>query len=393
MIDIIRLVIIFILILILLRKRLNVGYVLMIASGVLASFYFMKPQSIYLVIKNTLTSEITLKLIIALTFIRVFEFILREKGLLEKMMESIKGIFRNKKAVIISMPLLVGMLPSIGGAYFSAPMVREATKELSLTPEKKSFANYWYRHPWEFILPLYPGIVLASVLTSIELRKFIILNMPYAVIMFLVGFWFLRDIRGGFESKRSVSRVGVWSFLPIILLLIFVIGFHLELHYALVLIVSLLFIFFRYSFKNAVKTLRHGFSKDVVVLILGVMLFKEALEVSGAVGNISYFFSENKIPLLPIIFILPLVAGLLTGITVGFVGSTFPLIINIAGIDPRFFTFAFASGFIGVLLSPVHVCLILTREYFKADMIGIFRKTVPACGFILVVALIEFMLL
>jgi len=29
---------------------------------------------------------------------------------------------------------------------------------------------------------------------------------------------------------------------------------------------------------------------------------------------------------------------------------------------------AVAAGFLGVLLSPVHICLVLTREYFKADL-------------------------
>jgi hypothetical protein len=36
-------------------------------------------------------------------------------------------------------------------------------------------------------------------------------------------------------------------------------------------------------------------------------------------------------------------------------------------------TFAFASGFAGVMLSPTHLCLVLTIRYFKADMAGTYR--------------------
>jgi integral membrane protein (TIGR00529 family) len=393
MFDLVRLAIVFVLILFLLRRKWNVGYVLLTGSGALAVLYLMKPSSLFLVVKNALTAGITIKLLIALTFIRIFEFILRDKALLAKMMESMKGLFRNKKAVVVSMPLLIGMLPSIGGAYFSAPMVDEATRDLSITPEEKAFANYWFRHPWEFILPLYPGIILASVLTSIEVRTFIIRNLSYAITMFLVGLWGLKGITGSYKVLKNVSRKGLWSFLPIVILLGFVIIWHMELHVALVILVLMLMIYFRYSPGKAVEAFRYGFSRDVVLLIIGVMFFKEALEVSGAVSNISRFFSENHIPMMPILFLLPFLTGMLTGITVGFVGSTFPLILSLTGSDPHAFTLAFASGFIGVLLSPVHVCLILTKEYFKADMWGIYKKTLPAAGAVLMVAVLEFLVI
>jgi hypothetical protein len=67
--------------------------------------------------------------------------------------------------------------------------------------------------------------------------------------------------------------------------------------------------------------------------------------------------------------------GLLTGLTVGFVGATFPIITAMMGghPDPATVTFAFASGFAGVMLSPTHLCLLLTLQYFKADMAGTYR--------------------
>jgi hypothetical protein len=60
---------------------------------------------------------------------------------------------------------------------------------------------------------------------------------------------------------------------------------------------------------------------------------------------------------------------------------------------PANMSFAFTAGFIGVLLSPVHLCLVLTREYFKADLWGIYRKTIPSSAFIFAAALIEYFLL
>jgi len=393
MADIIKITFIFILILLLLRKKWNVGYVLMVASAILATLYLMAPALVMKTIYGALTSSVTLELLIALTFIRMFEMILRDNNVLHQMMESMKGIVRNKKGVILSMPLLIGMLPSIGGAYFSAPMVDVATKELNLTSEDKAFTNYWYRHPWEFILPLYPGIVLASVITKVELREFILLNLSYAMTMFLSGLFFgMKGVRGAFPLNNNLSRKGLWNFLPILLLLTLVIIFRIKLHYALMMMVTMFFLFYRYHSRSALKVLKHGFSLDIVVLILGIMLFKEFLEASGAVRNLSQFFSAKGIPLFPILFLLPFITGILTGISPGFIGSTFPLIISLPGTDSHSLSFAFASGYMGVLLSPVHVCLILTREYFKADMLGIYKKTVPAALMIFLVSVIEYVI-
>jgi len=61
-----------------------------------------------------------------------------------------------------------------------------------------------------------------------------------------------------------------------------------------------------------------------------------------------------------------------------------------SGSDPAVLSFAFAAGFVGVLLSPVHVCLVLTREYFKADGWKVYKMLFPASGFIVVVAILEY---
>ena len=165
----------------------------------------------------------------------------------------------------------------------------------------------------------------------------------------------------------------------------------IELHYSLMIITVLLVIFYRYGLKDIMRIVKHGFSMDVIFLILGVMLFKEALEHSGAVQNLSDYFTRMSIPIVPLVFILPFITGVLTGITVGAVGSTFPLIVTMAGNDPHLLSFAFAAGFVGVLLSPVHVCLILTKDYFKADMWRIYRKIIPATVIVSIVAIIEYL--
>jgi len=394
MTDILKVSLIFALILFLLRKKLNIGLVMLIAAVMLFLLYQMSFILILETGKNALLSDVTIKLVLALSFIRIFEMILREHAVLSQMMDAVKAIFRNRKIVAITMPLLIGLLPSVGGAYFSAPMVAESTRDTKMSPEEKGFVNYWYRHPWEFILPLYPGLLLASAVSKIELYNLITVNFICAVFVVIAGFIFsMHGMKGVIIIEDKLSKRGLWSFIPIVAILLPVIIFRIELHYALIAVVVFLLIFYRYNLKSIFTVFKHGFSLDVIILILGVMLFKEAMESSGAVTNLSQFFVKEGIPVLPILFLLPFITGMLTGLTVGFVGSTFPLIISIAGSTAVPISFAFASGFLGVLLSPVHICLILTKEYFKADFWGMYKMIIPASLIVFGAAIAEYIIL
>jgi integral membrane protein (TIGR00529 family) len=365
--------------------------------------YVMPVSAILSTIESTVTDSVTIKLFFALTLIRILEMVLRENEALAQMMEASKRLLKQKKAVIISMPMLIGMLPSLGGAYFSAPMVDESTKDTKMPASEKGFINYWFRHPWEYILPLYPGIVLASAITQTELRSLILANMTYAVIIVISGFFLsMRAIHQMTEQKTQKvddkEKTADWrlyfSFLPIAIILLLVVVLHVKIHYALGITLLGLFLFYKLNLKYAVRAFKYGFTKDVILLIFGIMLFKFTMENSGAVEYLSRYFVEKGVPLLPILFILPFISGLLTGLTVGFVGSTFPLLISIAGgAHLNEITFAFASGFVGVLLSPVHLCLVLTSEYFKADMWGIYKKTIPGCAAIMAGALVMYFIL
>lgn len=393
--DLVKISIVFASILLLLRMKLHVGLVMIIAASALFALYQMSIAAIFQTCEGAALNSVTIKLLLSLSFIRILELILREHEVLTEMMKAVKSLFRNRRIVTVSMPLLIGLMPSIGGAYFSAPMVAETTSDAQMSREEKGFINYWFRHPWEYMLPLYPGILLASAISKMELYHLIIVNLTYAFLMLVSGFVFsMHNLKGFIPTGDRLSKKGLWSFVPILAVLLLVVVFRVELHYALIAVVLFLFAFYRYRLTPILTAFRHGFSPEVILLILGVMFFKEAMENSGAVQNLSQFLLQEGIPAFPILFLLPFITGILTGITVGFVGSTFPLIVSLVEHSSvAAISFAFASGFIGVLLSPVHICLILTREYFKADLWKMYKKIMPAGLIVFIGAVIQYWIL
>jgi hypothetical protein len=77
-----------------------------------------------------------------------------------------------------------------------------------------------------------------------------------------------------------------------------------------------------------------------------------------------------------------------TGLAIGFVGPSFPIVIGlIAGVTGTGLgtllsttVLAYGSGYIGMMLSPVHVCLIVTNEHFRTQLMNsIARLLAPAC--------------
>ena len=395
MTDILKITLVFIIIVFLLKRHWNLGLVMALTSVILAVLYLLTPLNFLKAFLKASTDKTTITLIIALILIRIFENIMRKKGIMQEMMDSFRGMVMDRRILMASMPALIGLLPSMGGALFSAPMVEEASKGIKITPEKKAFINYLFRHPWEFILPLYPGIVLASAITAISLRDLILVNLPYAVCLIGGGIiWGLRGIGAQKEGFKKISGRGLLNFLPLTFILLMVIVFHLDLSISIGTVIIGLFVVLRYPFKNILQTIKEGFSWDIVAIILGVMTFKAVLNFSGAVTNISTFFSKEGIPILPVLFALPFISGLLTGLTIGFVGSTFPILLGLENAQNiSSISFAFASGYVGVLLSPVHLCLVLTREYFRANLSGIYNNTIRVSILILLAALVEYFIL
>jgi hypothetical protein len=82
-----------------------------------------------------------------------------------------------------------------------------------------------------------------------------------------------------------------------------------------------------------------------------------------------------------VLFALPFLAGLLTGVVQAYVAIIFPLILPLitagGNINMPLLSFAFISGYCGVLISPVHLCYLLTCDYFETDINRVYKYLIP----------------
>ncbi|MCD6083182.1 DUF401 family protein [Candidatus Aerophobetes bacterium] len=380
------------------KKKLNLGFIILSASLLIGILSRMRAATI---LENFLLATIepdTLKLVGSILLIYLLGNLLSEGGNLRNINSSLEAFIKDRRVTLILPSALIGLLPVVAGAMISAPIVEDSGNKMGLSGEDKTFLNYWFRHIWEYTWPLYPGLILASTIFSVPLYRIVLSQLPLTLSAIAAGCIFgLMRLPCASSPKREKGKAikGIYGFLlnawPILAIILFVLVLKIELILSLLIIVLLVIATMRLKREKFLFILKKSLSWRVCLLVVSVMIFKRVLEVSGILSVLSELFNRMGVsPLFPLFF-LPLLVGLLTGVTQAFVGISFPLLSPFIGMSDPNLTYAmlaYAGGFTGVLLSPFHLCLVVTREYFKADLGQLYRRLIMPISFVVSVAFI-----
>jgi len=390
LLDLLKLLAVLAGILLFLWRKWNLGTVLLLASAAIGLLFGRSVAGLLQDVARTLVDLTTLRLVSAVTLILSLGAILKASARLDGLVRSLESLFPDGRIALATIPALIGMLPMVGGAVFSAPMVGEIGDRLGVDGDRKTFVNYWFRHVWEWILPIYPPLILAATLLNIPPRDLTLSQWPFTVMAIAAGVLIgLLPIQHrpragtnplGRNGNLKLLALSIW---PIALVIILSVSLGVDLIFSLLAALALMVMVNRLRPRQLWMILRDGVSLKPVLLILSVMLFRQVLGATDAVAQIPDALAAAGIPTPLILFSIPLLAGLLTGVTAGAVGISFPVILPLltagsAGVDMGAVALAYAGGFLGVLLSPLHLCLSLTREYFNADWGPSYRMLLPS---------------
>ncbi len=382
MVELVKIGIVFAVIIVLMYRKINLWLSLLLATFLLGILFRMPITKISMDIASSILDTKTLFIIGAFVSILFFSNLLKETGRMNQIMEGFRSTLKDIRLVIALLPAIIGLMPIMGGALVSAPMVVEGSDELKLTPERRTFINYWFRHLWEYMLPTYPALVLAASLIGIPIRKLCWLNLPLTPAAILsgviVGYWGVPKSTKAYENLSE--RTAIWILLknlaPLVFALILVVGFKVELVFAFGITIAGMILFFRIGRQNILKGFKESIGVELLLTVAFVMGFKKVLESSQAIPAVSEALSSLGIPLWLVAMLIPLLVGVMTGVTIAPIGIGFPILIPLLQTHPDFLYYmmlAFAGGICGVMLSPLHLCLVLTREYFRADWRGVYR--------------------
>jgi len=394
MIVLFKILIIFAGIILLLSFKWDLGLVLLIASVSVGLLFGYPLPDVGRDMLLTAIAPLTLKLALAVVLIMSMSELLRSSGNLKTLIKSLQDLIPNGRIVIASLPALVGLLPMVGGAMFSAPMVDEVGDQMGVDQENKTFVNYWFRHIWEYVSPVYPSVMVGAALLGLTVPQLAQATWPLTAMAIIGGILFgLRGIPRrerkdeSPKSNKGSLRILARSIWPIILVIVLSLALpvdeNIRLIAGLVITITLLMIFEHIPLHTMGTILRRQIPWKTIVVIFGALIFREVLNNSGAVAAVSRELTIFHIPVVAIAFLVPFIAGLLTGLSFAAFSIGFPVVLplvvpNGGIIAPHWAVWMMAGGFLGVMLSPLHLCLSLTRVYFHAEWGPIYRRIVPS---------------
>lgn len=365
-------------IILMLRKHIPIGPCML--TGGLFIWLMKTPQLHYLTqaFTETLLLPRTYDIILALYFVMCLEIELRKSGALAGMVHALQKIFSSNRVTLAVMPAFLGLLPSLGGARFSAPIVEEASKGLGLTHEHQAAINFWFRHIFEYSSPIIPGMIMACSIAGVSYSDFIMHLCWLTLLMFSVG-WFvlIRPIKA--DSLKQIKEDSydhsqglqdLWlSLSPVILTFILVVFFNLSASVGMGVVTAGLFFVLLFTKREVgLKDIIWGaIDMKMFFNVLCILYFIQILTVTQVLHEIVVAFQNSPLPVPVIIACVSFIIGILTGMSQGHVAIVMPIVaamqtgsLNLAGV-------AMAFGVAGQMLTPTHMCLVVTIDYFKAN--------------------------
>jgi len=416
------------LILVLARLKVPLALAVFLGAAAVGALFGLAPGEIA---RGTLAAAVepqTIGLILITIILLALSRTMQASGQMEQIVALMRAMLRRPATAMMALPALIGLLPMPGGALFSAPMVASAAgadRAGKDRPAVLSAINYWFRHLWEYWWPLYPGVILAVRETPGDFPTFIAFQWPLTLFMFAGGLTILRGMHPDLHVKGAPAPPGtkrklLWATSSIWVILLVWIPLHLALRripgqwfggeardaidkflpITVGLVVSLLWTVLRTRMpaRRACRVFARGSIYAMAVLVLSVMVFRYMLEKVGAATRTGQELRDLHVPLMLVVMALPFVAGMVTGLAVGFVGTSFPIVVGlVAGMPDAplrpYIVLAYAFGHLGQMCSPLHLCHVVSNQYFKTRFGPVYRYLLPAAAATAVGAVAYFLIL
>lgn len=376
-----------ILIVVLLRFKVLIGPAILSGGLLIWLFESRSFEKLWIAFTETLTMQRTWDLLLCLYFVMCLEVELRKSGSLHGMVVTLRNIFSSNKVTLAFMPAFLGLLPSLGGARFSAPIVQEASEGIAVDDEQKSAINLWFRHIFEFSNPLMPGVILACGIANVSIGDLIDQVGKVTILCFVLGWIFLiiplkiTDLEKATNTQhdRTIDwKSLVLAFGPIVTSFLLIVAFNVQAALAMgLVVVAFIPLYFWFKRPISVKSVfTESLDKKLFFNVVCILYFIQLLTVIGTLDEIVSVFNNSSLPQAVIIACLSFIFGVMTGMGQGYIAIVMPIVALMAPGNIVLVGIAMVYGMAGQMVTPTHLCILVTVEYFKCRL----WKTIGKCG-------------
>lgn len=376
-----------ILIVVLLRFKVLIGPAILSGGLLIWLFESRSFEKLWVAFTETLTMQRTWDLLLCLYFVMCLEVELRKSGSLHGMVVTLRNIFSSNKVTLAFMPAFLGLLPSLGGARFSAPIVQEASEGIAVDDEQKSAINLWFRHIFEFSNPLMPGVILACGIANVSIGDLIDQVGWVTILCFVLGWIFLivplkitdPEKATNTQHDRTIDwKSLILAFGPILTSFLLIVAFDVQAALAMgLVVVAFIPLYFWFKRPISVKSVfTESLDKKLFFNVVCILYFIQLLTVIGTLDEIVNVFNNSALPQAVIIACLSFIFGVMTGMGQGYIAIVMPIVALMAPGNIVLVGIAMVYGMAGQMVTPTHLCILVTVEYFKSRL----WKTIGKCG-------------
>jgi len=388
------LIISFSLIIFLVANKKNFGVAMILGALILG--ILSNPDRLAQTFYETIADWEVDTLIVIVMLIKILATVLEETGQIPLVVENLKRIIPERGMLAI-IPFIFGLLPVPGGALLSAPMVDAEGRRLGVSNEGKTFLNLWFRHIGFLVFPLATALIVMSQISEVNINRLIVIQTPIFIVSLILGLLYVIKLSRKVESADVGKKEGVFAetmenfmplFVTIALTLILSIFISLNISFLIALPSGIVLSLLIYRGGGRSKMLRKGFSPSIGLAVFSIMLYKNIANASGVAEIVAKYLQHTSMPALVIIPLLSFVIGVLTAHNMAAIALAYPMLSPIMGNDVHLISLLYVSSFMGYLISPLHLCVVVSYDYFKPRFIELYKLMLPPAVLMVVIAVV-----
>lgn len=322
--------------------------------------------------------------ILTVIMVGILGSLLKNYGILNRIVDAMLLMIPSKKAVMMLIPSLIGVMSVPGGAVLSAPFINKIGDEMDIIPARRAIINLVYRHISMFLFPFTTSLLfIKAAIPDINLYRLILTSFPFVVgMVFLAYFIFMKDEIDNEKRKTEITIKGILNLIvltsPIYMSVI--INLITGLPFFVSMLGSIFIVYLLSSKKDFFKTAWESINYNTIFVIISILILKDIiLQLEGMLDIIRgvLISVDGVLSVLFLFMVVSLFFGFITGYPTASLALTLPLLTMMNLTINELYIYVFfinAVAFMGYFYSPLHLCQVLTLGEMKVSTGELYKE-------------------
>lgn len=392
-----KLLVVFVLVMLLVSKKQPIYVAVTVGAAATWLLYGIGIADGLKYIVKACTSWSTLQLIVVMYIITFLQKMMGQRGAIDRAQKGLSSLFNNRWVNCAAAPIFIGMLPTPNAAFIAGDIVKASASEY-LEHDEMAVTTTYFRHVSESFMPTYGAIILGISLAGITAGEFVVGMLPIVACIIASGcFWFLRGkvpMATGEAASTNKGKdvkeifIGLWPILAIILMVVVA---KMPIYTAAAIILVAYFFVHKFSVEEVKPNFMASFQFKLYLNTFAVMTLKEFLTASGAINALPDFFAKLPIPTFMVFMLIFFFGSIVSG-SQTIIGLCMPVAMaSVPNAGLPLVCLLMGTTYAAMQMSPTHICLTLTAEYFDISLGNLIKRTLPAVATTVVFAVLYYL--